>query len=154
MTHDERIEAMARAICAEEVVIGEELQTAGLREAAKRVGAGECLMSIPARPDVDVDLLLVRAADELDRLRAELSAERDEVELKSACIAGMREAAGKLAAENDALRAAAIKAAHLLERARIWGGMGWTWNPLHGQWAKNAWEALRVGLDATRGGEG
>lgn len=43
-------------------------------------------------------------ADQLDRLAAERDAERDEVALKTACIAGMSQAADKLAAERDAYK--------------------------------------------------
>lgn len=99
--------------------MNKELQTRWLREAAARCAEGGAWMSIPARPDVDADLLLVRAADELDRLRTELAVERDEVALKSACIAGMSDAANKLAAERDALRAELAEAQRDAIRARL-----------------------------------
>ena len=43
--------------------------------------------------------------DHYNELRLELANERDEVELKTACINGMRAAANSLAGERDALRA-------------------------------------------------
>lgn len=61
--------------------------------------------------------VIAQIANELPALRAEnealkqaLSAERDEVELKQACIAGMGDAADRMNAENEALRKAAQSA--------------------------------------------
>jgi len=52
-----------------------------------------------------------------------------------------------LIAERDKLREAAEYAAHQLEKARIWGGMDWHYNPLHPMNYRPALERLR---DAVR----
>lgn len=48
-----------------------------------------------------------------------------------------------LEAENKRLRDAIVYAKHQLEMARIWNGMGWTYNPLHPLHYKPALERLR-----------
>lgn len=60
-----------------------------------------------------------------------------------------------LAAERDQLRAelaecraAASDAAHMLEIARVWGGLDWSWTNLHHSIAKRAWEKLTAALAA------
>ena len=45
-------------------------------------------------------------------------------------------------------RAAASDAAHMLEIARVWGGLDWSWTNLHHSIAKRAWEKLTAALAA------
>ena len=60
---------------------------------------------LPESANASVSITLDCMIAEIDELRAELANERDEVELKTACINGMRAAANSLAVERDALRA-------------------------------------------------
>lgn len=53
-----------------------------------------------------------------------------------------------VAAERERWRAAAEYAAHQLERARIWNGMDWHYNPLHPLHYRSALERLRDVLRA------
>jgi hypothetical protein len=52
------------------------------------------------------------------------------------------------AAERERWRTAAEYAAHQLEKARIWGGMEWHYNPLHPMHYRSALERLRDVLRA------
>ena len=57
-------------------------------------------------------------------------------------------AAEKVAAERERWRVPAEYAAHQLEKARIWGGMEWTYNQLHPMHYRSALERLRDVLRA------
>jgi len=50
---------------------------------------------------------------------------------------------GALMLEIERLREAAEYAAHQMEKARIWGGMKWYYNPLHPMNYRSALERLR-----------
>lgn len=50
--------------------------------------------------------------------------------------------------ERERWRTAAVYAVHQLEKARIWGGMGWQYNPLHPLHYRSALERLRDVLEA------
>ena len=54
----------------------------------------------------------------------------------------------RLRAELAECRAAASDAAHMLEIARVWGGLDWSWTNLHHSIAKCAWEKLTDALAA------
>lgn len=69
-------------------------------------------------------LALKAAVEEIERLRSAVDAERER------------------------WRAAAEYAAHQLERARIWNGMDWHYNPLHPLHYRSALERLRDVLRA------
>ena len=73
----------------------------GYRELAQRLNAAEAERDVWRGRTICAD-------DERDRLRAE-------VELKAACISGMRVQAGKLAEERDALRAELYGAANYVD---------------------------------------
>lgn len=52
----------------------------------------------------------------------------------------------RLSDENTRLRAIIKIAAHDLEVARIWDGMGWDWSPLHPTIAKTIHDELSNGI--------
>ena len=109
--------------------------------------------------------LLSRAADEVDQLKSNLVALEDE---KNSYIDYVGDALGqdhdgetlwdaaqrvlserdRLRAELAECRAAASDAAHMLEIARVWGGLDWSWTNLHHSIAKCAWEKLTDALAA------
>ena len=98
-----------------------------------RVHAGSVLTT--------TDRVLVEAADEIDRLRAT-------VESFAAVDEARRKEVDSLRAELAECRAAASDAAHMLEIARVWGGLDWSWTNLHHSIAKCAWEKLTDALAA------
>ena len=76
----------------------------------------ETTVRIPAEPERDIDLVLAKAADEIERLRAERSAMIDNVRFA-------RERAEKAEAERDQLRALLAEARNQRTDAR--GFVGW-----------------------------
>ena len=67
---------------------------------------------------------------------------------KECCGADMSPEIERLTAELAECRAAASDAAHMLEIARVWGGLDWSWTNLHHSIAKCAWEKLTDALAA------
>lgn len=74
----------------------------------------------------------------------------DHVEMSKRALLGAANEMERLAAERDALFKAAESAVHDMEKARVWNGMDWYYNPLHPLHYRSALENLRAALDAVR----
>ncbi len=93
---------------------------------------------------------------EVERLHVMRIDLRGDVALWQTVCGQLLEASANVIANRDAeVRALQVKigdAIHYLEKARIWGGMGWTWNHLRKELAEEAHKSLTG--EPGQGGEG
>lgn len=86
--------------------------------------------------------------DEIERLRAELAEQCRLLGAGSEREARLMARVEELKREIERLRAAIEYAAHQLEKARVWDGMGWHYNELRPLYYKPALDRLRAALAA------
>jgi ParB-like chromosome segregation protein Spo0J len=104
--------------------------------------AQKALEALEEKPDSDGHCR--QAAAELRRLEAE-------VERKAAVIKFLWNECDRQEALNAQLLEALVDIAYRLEKARIWGGMEWKYNPLHPMHYLPARDKARAAIKAAKG---
>lgn len=87
-----------------------------------------------------------RLREEVDTLRLADQSAQHTIKVWAASNADLRQ-------RNEALEKQVEVARHKLETGRVWGGMGWSWNPVRREVAQEVWGILDAALRQGGGDE-